>query len=284
MAKKADFRCPALDANSNPGLFTMYPSYSMSLDTQFASVVTKCQETPNCNYVSYMSSGGLGVGCKDADPLVADSTQHIYHVYRPRSNEPVSWRTMRFTDRPTCKPQICVAEMLLGAPEEGRVDQMSFFQGSAKFLLEAQETGVVTIRVNLHTPEKETGRFLGPGICDQKLRQENIELDTSASNINACPSGSGQIDNTDDCKVAAAKLGLTWGTLTPSSYTSTVCTESLPCSACVGDCNSDSDCAGDLKCMQREGGELVAGCSLASDDFSGNSDFCGVGKDYPEAA
>ena len=47
------------------------------------------------------------------------------------------------------------------------------------------------------------------------------------------------------------------------------------CQECTGDCDSDSDCDGDLRCAQRRGVEDVPGCAW---DGSGNmfsgTDFC----------
>jgi hypothetical protein len=39
------------------------------------------------------------------------------------------------------------------------------------------------------------------------------------------------------------------------------CGSNYLCDLCEGDCDSDSDCAGDLICLQRDGFEAVPGCS-----------------------
>jgi len=49
------------------------------------------------------------------------------------------------------------------------------------------------------------------------------------------------------------------------------CTSSKKCEACQGDCDSDSDCIGRLKCFQRENGEQVPGCAKGGPK---NYDFC----------
>ncbi|KAK3268663.1 hypothetical protein CYMTET_22843, partial [Cymbomonas tetramitiformis] len=44
----------------------------------------------------------------------------------------------------------------------------------------------------------------------------------------------------------------------------TGCTPNAPCPACYGDCDSNSDCIGDLLCFQRESGdpyERIPGCT-----------------------
>ena len=41
------------------------------------------------------------------------------------------------------------------------------------------------------------------------------------------------------------------------------CGSNYKCDLCEGDCDSDSDCAGDLICLQRDGFEAVPGCSGA---------------------
>ena len=43
--------------------------------------------------------------------------------------------------------------------------------------------------------------------------------------------------------------------------------------ACEGDCDSDSDCAGGLKCFQRSDREAVPGCDN-NGDVAGAHDFC----------
>lgn len=53
----------------------------------------------------------------------------------------------------------------------------------------------------------------------------------------------------------------------------TGCTSSSPCPACEGDCDSDSDCAGHLKCFQRNGnGQGVPGCSASG--LANDYDYC----------
>ena len=58
------------------------------------------------------------------------------------------------------------------------------------------------------------------------------------------------------------------------------CTAAFPdgkCTLCTGDCDSDSDCAGDLVCFQRSGGEDVPGCVWGSNSASlkaDDDDFC----------
>jgi hypothetical protein len=47
----------------------------------------------------------------------------------------------------------------------------------------------------------------------------------------------------------------------------------FPLGLCQGDCDRDSDCAGTLRCFQRNGGQDVPGCSGGSNEGS-RSDFC----------
>ena len=49
------------------------------------------------------------------------------------------------------------------------------------------------------------------------------------------------------------------------------------CEICTGDCDNDSDCVGDSRCFQRNGGEDVPGCVWGADSDSlkaSNNDFC----------
>ena len=61
------------------------------------------------------------------------------------------------------------------------------------------------------------------------------------------------------------------------------CTDFWPggqCAECTGDCDSDSDCVGNLRCVQREeftGEEIVPGCAWGPNSDSvrlDDSDFC----------
>jgi hypothetical protein len=50
-----------------------------------------------------------------------------------------------------------------------------------------------------------------------------------------------------------------------------------PCGECIGDCDNDAECAGDLRCAQRNrsGMQDVPGCSWnGSDRKSKGTDFC----------
>lgn len=49
----------------------------------------------------------------------------------------------------------------------------------------------------------------------------------------------------------------------PALSYSNFCSPTLPCKRCVGDCNLDSDCEGELVCKNREGGEPIEGCDGA---------------------
>ena len=44
----------------------------------------------------------------------------------------------------------------------------------------------------------------------------------------------------------------------------------------AGDCDTDSECAGDLVCWNRDSGDYsyVPGCSGEDDLWSGSTDFC----------
>jgi hypothetical protein len=72
----------------------------------------------------------------------------------------------------------------------------------------------------------------------------------SFEHIPSCHEGG--YDGWDYCyNKATALKGLGW------SY----CTRSRPCPACSGDCDYDGECAGALKCFQRQRGEWVRGCA-----------------------
>ena len=43
------------------------------------------------------------------------------------------------------------------------------------------------------------------------------------------------------------------------------------CDVCKGDCDYDADCKSGLSCFQRDGGEMVPGCS---GDGVGGYDYC----------
>jgi len=66
------------------------------------------------------------------------------------------------------------------------------------------------------------------------------------------------------------------------TYFSDPCIASFPnngflCEECTGHCINDSDCAGDLICSQRDGGEDVPGCTWGASSESlknGDNDFC----------
>ena len=45
------------------------------------------------------------------------------------------------------------------------------------------------------------------------------------------------------------------------------CGSGYQCGLCEGDCDGDSDCAGDLVCVQRNGFDVVAGCSGSGGDW-----------------
>lgn len=62
-------------------------------------------------------------------------------------------------------------------------------------------------------------------------------------------------------------------------YAANPCTWSFPetekCEECTGDCDYDSDCEGDLRCFQREGGEDVPGCYFSNSRLkSFDDDYC----------
>lgn len=44
------------------------------------------------------------------------------------------------------------------------------------------------------------------------------------------------------------------------------CTSARPCGRCVGDCDGDRGCAGDLRCFQRSGNEPIPGCAGGDDE------------------
>jgi hypothetical protein len=49
----------------------------------------------------------------------------------------------------------------------------------------------------------------------------------------------------------------------------------FPLGLCEGDCDSNSDCAGDLVCHQRDSGDgVTSDCSASSDFISGSTDIC----------
>ena len=52
------------------------------------------------------------------------------------------------------------------------------------------------------------------------------------------------------------------------------CTSSSTCGRCKGECDSDADCTGSLKCFSRSNKEQVPGCSTGGVDDLTNFDFC----------
>jgi hypothetical protein len=52
------------------------------------------------------------------------------------------------------------------------------------------------------------------------------------------------------------------------------CTPTSPCSKCQGDCDTDADCLGLLKCFQREVGNQVPGCSVGGSNDVNDYDYC----------
>ena len=59
------------------------------------------------------------------------------------------------------------------------------------------------------------------------------------------------------------------------------CSEDVPCGRCVGDCDSDLECAGDLICQQRDANEEVQGCGSVSNGKWG-VDYCASPTDGGE--
>ena len=41
------------------------------------------------------------------------------------------------------------------------------------------------------------------------------------------------------------------------------------CNACEGDCDTDADCAGSLKCFERDNQDGIPGCSDVGDGYAG---------------
>ncbi|KAK3274206.1 hypothetical protein CYMTET_17596, partial [Cymbomonas tetramitiformis] len=52
------------------------------------------------------------------------------------------------------------------------------------------------------------------------------------------------------------------------------CSSSSPCSKCSGDCDSDAECAGSLKCFQRDNYTPVPGCSAGGGGDVKWHDYC----------
>ena len=59
--------------------------------------------------------------------------------------------------------------------------------------------------------------------------------------------------------------------LTTVPPNSSSCSSAAPCAACHGDCDSDSQCRGDLQCFQRDGTDPVPGCTGVGDN---TYDYC----------
>ena len=62
-------------------------------------------------------------------------------------------------------------------------------------------------------------------------------------------------------------------------YVGNPCGESFPltglCTECTGDCDYDSDCEGDMRCFQRDGGEDVPGCTFTNSNTKAeDDDYC----------
>jgi hypothetical protein len=52
------------------------------------------------------------------------------------------------------------------------------------------------------------------------------------------------------------------------------CTSSSPCDRCEGDCDSDADCAGAMKCYQRDDSSQVPGCKKGGSGDRSGFDYC----------
>ena len=78
--------------------------------------------------------------------------------------------------------------------------------------------------------------------------------------------GGGDNTNTDYC--AAAPILVNKG--------GSGCTASNKCGECEGDCDSDSDCHGSLKCFQRNNKTPVYGCMTGGGGDNKDTDYCAV--------
>ena len=78
----------------------------------------------------------------------------------------------------------------------------------------------------------------------------------------------------DDCKVVAAELGFNFYEFSTSrkiDYGGTLTSSNLPMHSCGGDCDYDSDCAGNMKCFQTQIGIIPPGCNSG---MSATHDWC----------
>ena len=52
------------------------------------------------------------------------------------------------------------------------------------------------------------------------------------------------------------------------------CKSSAPCSKCQGDCDSDAECTGQLKCYQRNNKKKITGCTPGGAGDTNGYDYC----------
>merc|ERR1712166_139598 len=84
--------------------------------------------------------------------------------------------------------------------------------------------------------------------------------------------GTGVIRTVAECKEALRSLGLKVpNVIFINDKGGGGCDRWHKCNKCEGDCDADNDCAGSLKCFQRENGETVPGCSVGGPH---HYDFC----------
>jgi len=95
-----------------------------------------------------------------------------------------------------------------------------------------------------------------------------FQRDSSSVAVPGCATGgSGDIGNCDYCFEPPMPKLVNLG--------HSGCTGSQPCGKCEGDCDRDSDCAGNLVCFQRSSSsEAVPGCMGGWDGDIGNYDYC----------
>lgn len=122
---------------------------------------------------------------------------------------------------------------------------------------------------NHHHPKSQ--EIIRAGNCDEARRNKTnkwkainkstISIDNS---VTPSPTPSAPVQRTDE----NARTSLPQVKALGKEY----CDEHL-CGICEGDCDSDDQCAGDLKCFQREGGQDVPGCSGGRESTS-KTDYC----------
>eukprot|EP00980_Cylindrotheca_fusiformis_P011317 scaffold2611_cov70-Cylindrotheca_fusiformis.AAC.2 len=152
----------------------------------------------------------------------------------------------------TCLPSLAIAKLGQTARRAAKEDlsrsDMGYGSRSGRFLVEE------------HYP---LGRCAGDCDSDDDCEGDLVCFQRDHyESVPGCSGGSSDGTRTDYC----VEKGSGNGPKKPLRF-------EYPLGKCKGDCDSDSDCAGDLVCYQRGPYESVPGCSGGSSDGS-RTDYC----------